>query len=355
MLILGCSASAQALESFRAGEPVEVLRGWSNSEGRWYPAKFCGPSRSQPGRYTVFYDDTPEARTLLMEGVQIRRPTGRNDSEQQLVKFRQIHKLKELKRVAENERSDLLHRVRELDAEIYRLEREIRKLCSVLDNPDLDAMILQFAMSKGFAEATLTKTDLRTLYVGHEAGYRSLPGDGGDGVLITNAEIESLNGWYERRDNTEGPPANYGYSSTNWRRSTHAPCRDCNADLNETNRQVVDPASPITCQTCQDVRFTGRHWYEKKDGSYIYWSWSNQYSCGWFLRDHNGDNRYRFYPARDQMLTGQLQTGPKKWEFWRPADAAAVLGNSRRNNMDNLVAQTCKLSCYCGCQSRYSN
>merc|ERR1711964_668983 len=274
-----------------------------------------------------------EARTLLMEGVQIRRPTGRNDSEQQLVKFRQIHKLKELKRVAENERKDLLHRVRELDAEIYRLEREIRKLCSVLDNPDLDAMILQFAMSKGFAEATLTKTDLRTLYVGHEAGYRSLPGDGGDGVLINNAEIESLNGWYERRDNTEGPPANHNAPNFNtWRRWTGAPCRDCNADLNETPRrrwQNVDPASPITCQICQDARFVGRYWYEKNDGSFIYWFWSGRSNYGWCLKDVNGESRYVLYPARDQMLTGQLQPGPKQWIFINHDDAKAFPGIAR--------------------------
>merc|ERR1711964_701594 len=271
---------------------------------------------------------------------------GGNDSEQQLLKFRQIQKLKEQKRVAENERQDLLQRVRELDAEIYRIERQIRKLCSVLDNPDLDAMILQFAMSKGHAEVTLTKTELRTLYVGHETGYNSLSGDGGDGVLITNAEIQSLNGWYERRDNTEGPPANTerrvfpGYMS--WRRYTHAPCRDCNADLNEINRQNQMYGQDISCQTCQDVRFAGRHWYEKNDGSHIMWNWSSQYNCGWFLRDADGDNRYVFYPPRDQILTGQLQTGAKQWKIWGRADADAVLGTSRRDftDMGNLVAQT---------------
>merc|ERR1711964_959321 len=109
-----------------------------------------------------------------------------------------------------------------------------------------------------------------------ETGYSSLSGDGGDGVLITNAGIQSLNGWYERRDNTEGPPANIqSYMIATWRRYTHAPCRDCNADLNEINRQNRMYGQDISCQTCQDVRFAGRHWYQKNDDSYIMW-----YNCG---------------------------------------------------------------------------
>jgi len=293
--------------------------------GRWLPGKFQGPSNSQPGKYTIVYDNDPQRKYLLLNEDPTRRP---NDPEH--------HKLREQIRAAESKREIRLHRIRELDAEIKMLP-----LCSKLNNPDLDAMIMQFAMCKGLAEITLPNSELHSLYVGHEAGYRNLPGDGGDGVLITNAGIQSLNGWYERRDSTEGPPANYGYSPTNWQRSTNAPCRDCNQHCRASSMpQSVDPASPITCQTCQDVRFVGRHWYEKDDGSYIMWSWNGQCSCGWFLRDSNGDNRYVFHPPRDQVLTGQLQTGPKKWKFWRPADAEAFLGASRRDDKDNLVAQT---------------
>lgn len=271
---------------------------------------------------------------------------GGNDSE--AAKFRQIQRLRKQKRIAENEREDLLQRARELDAKIDRLGRQIGQLCSVLDNPELDAIIVQFSMSKGFAEATLPKTELRHLYVGHEAGYRSLPGDGGDGVLITNAEIESFNGWYERRENAEGPPVNASTSShRQWQRWTSEPCRDCNADFNTNRLQNVDPSLPITCQTCRDTRFVGRFWYQKNDGSsYISWSWSGPYNNGWFLWDANGNNRYVFHPSGDQFLTGQLQAG-QQWKFWGSYDAEAFPGLAREHepnfghdDVSRLVAQT---------------
>jgi len=277
--------------------------------GRWLPGKFQGPSNSQPGKYTIVYDNDPQRKYLLLNEDPTRRP---NDPEH--------HKLREQIRAAESKREIRLHRIRELDAEIKMLP-----LCSKLNNPDLDAMIMQFAMCKGLAEITLPNSELHSLYVGHEAGYRNLPGDGGDGVLITNAGIQSLNGWYERRDSTEGPPANYGYSPTNWQRSTNAPCRDCNQHCRASSMpQSVDPASPITCQTCQDVRFVGRHWYEKDDGSYIMWYWNGQCSYGWSLRDANGHNRYRYSPPHDDYL-GHAR---RPWVFV-----------GQFSSMANLVAQ----------------
>jgi len=106
--------------------------------------------------------------------------------------------------------------VRRLQNEVPTVENEITYLDKVIkDTKDfrsatgplganLAASILQFAMCDGEARALPTGTFLSRLYTENKAGYQLLPG-----VLVTGAEVAECNGWYNRRENEQGPPEAY--------------------------------------------------------------------------------------------------------------------------------------------------
>jgi len=123
---------------------------------------------------------------------------------------------------------------------------------------------------------------------------------GGDGVLIKNAEISALNGWYRKRDNTVRPVNAQAHNLATWRR--------WNGD---------------------------RQWYQKDDNCYIVWYQSGA-SSGWFLRDAGGKNRYVNYDPMSHCKADQ------QWLFWNSADAEALgVAKPRYGRaMSKLVART---------------
>jgi len=130
---------------------------------------------------------------------------------------------------------------------------------SALDVDFLTVTILQFAMYADEAKRTFTadlKLGLAHLYHGHEAGYVQR-----SGIEVTGAGSAHLNGWYGRRDASEGPPSSIR-NTKGW----------------------------ITHETwMRDSE--GRPWYQKDDGCHIYFD-SSSSMIEWYCADPDGKIYY---------------------------------------------------------------
>merc|ERR1712096_555442 len=80
----------------------------------------------------------------------------------------------------------------------------VSRFRSALGTDDLTALVLQYAMYDEDARETLeADPSLAHLYRKHQGGYPPAPG-----LAVSGAEMYAqVNGWYHRRENTEGAPA----------------------------------------------------------------------------------------------------------------------------------------------------
>merc|ERR1711964_51063 len=126
-------------------------------------------------------------------------------------------------------------------------------------------------MSDGEARAKLLGSELSHLYTDYKDGYSTQPG-----ILVTDAENPSLNGWYERRPNSAGPPK---------------------------NSMAMDFAVW--------QKWTGkREWFQKDDGCYVLW-----YPCGsssnWHLWNADGQISYSGSPDFSKWHVGYMCASAK--------------------------------------------
>merc|ERR1711964_426170 len=129
------------------------------------------------------------------------------------------------------------------------------------------ALILQYAMYDRVAQKTLTADpSLGLAHLYRPGTFIQEPHPPGKGVWVTGAGIAEANGWYRRRENSEGPP-----------RATHWHPKDFK------------------------FQSRGSQWYEKDDGCFIYWHGSYCWWRGgrcftmpcWLLCSKRKRHRYR--------------------------------------------------------------
>jgi len=123
---------------------------------------------------------------------------------------------------------------------------------SALGIEDLTALVLQYAMYDKTARMTLAADPalgLAHLYNDHRGGFVSEP----HGVEVMGAGTVYINGWYRRREASEGPPKTKHFYHDN----------------------RVEDWIELT---------EGRPWYEKDVGTYIYCNLGRSWRCA--VEDH---------------------------------------------------------------------
>merc|ERR1712096_378550 len=166
--------------------------------------------------------DTALATDRLMAALELSAPNPSVDADN----------LPELERTKDEVATLLAHLNRRIeDAEAWK-----RRFRSALGE-DLAVLVLQYAMYDEEAEKTLASDrshGLAHLYQNHQGGFMPTPG-----LQVTGAGNTEVNGWYRRREASEGPPTN---------------CR-------------------LWCNQEKWIRITaGKPWFEKDDGHVIRWS-----------------------------------------------------------------------------------
>jgi len=166
----------------------------------------------------------------------------------------------------------------------------VNRFRSALEVPDLTAMILQYGMYDREARRVLTADPtLVHLYNDHAGGFKQPAG-----VEVTGAGYAQVNGWYYRKEASEGPPRSWP---------------------NQWDWSYVN---------------AGRPWYEKDGGCYIHRS---EWTSSWRICNPDGVSRYTYKvpPGSDDGGHGPPASGSRSWRVslhgTAPAPTLRVVGH----------------------------